>query len=90
MKKTAMSAGFSEKEVDTVYDHRMLTILRKASKYDRMMASKPKPNKPVVKSLSPGNANRQAVPKEQAKASQRLRKTGSLEDAASVFQTFLD
>lgn len=90
MKKTALSAGFTEDEINTVYDHRMLTLLRKASKYDRMMAAKPKPVNPVVKSMSPGNANRSAVPKERAKASQRLRKSGSLEDAAGVFQTLLD
>ena len=43
MRRTASAAGFSDLEVATVYDPRMLDILWKASKYDRMKAGSPKP-----------------------------------------------
>ena len=39
MRRTGIAAGFSEYEIATVYDPRMLNILLKASKYDRMMAN---------------------------------------------------
>ena len=42
MRRTASAAGFSDYEVATVYDPRMLDAsLWKASKYDRMTASGP-------------------------------------------------
>ena len=56
MRRTALSHGFSEQEVATVYDPRMLAILRKASKYDRMMAAaKPRAEVPGKgRTLTPG------------------------------------
>ena len=52
-----MSAGFSEQEVATVYDSRMLSVLRKASRYDRLMAAKPRAVVPGKgKTLTPGSA----------------------------------
>ena len=58
MRRTAFAAGFSEQEVATVYDPRMLGILRKASKYDRMMAAaKPRAEVPGKgRTLTPGAA----------------------------------
>ena len=41
MRRTAAMCGSSEYEVATVYDPRMLTVLRKASKYDRMTGKSP-------------------------------------------------
>ena len=38
MRQTAMNHGFSEDEIGTTYDERMLTVLHKAAKYDHMMA----------------------------------------------------
>ena len=43
MRKTAMNHGFSEDEIGTTYDERMLSILHKAAKYDKMVANKPLP-----------------------------------------------
>ncbi len=40
MRNTALNAGFSEEEVSTVYDSRMLNILLKASRYDRIKSGK--------------------------------------------------
>lgn len=43
MRRTALNAGFSPQEIATLYDARMVTVLDKAAKWDRMNAAKPKP-----------------------------------------------
>ena len=94
MRRTAFAAGFSEQEVATVYDPRMLGILRKASKYDRMMAAaKPRAEVPGKgRTLTPGaatplsgNGQRRGLDE----ASRRLASSGKLDDAAEVFRRIL-
>ena len=93
MRRTALSHGFSEQEVATVYDPRMLAILRKASKYDRMMAAaKPRAEVPGKgRTLTPGsatplgNAGRRGLDE----ASRRLASSGKMDDAAEVFRRIL-
>jgi len=88
MRKSAMEAGFSEEEVAQVYDSRMLTILLKASKYDRIMAARPK----AVKNGQPGKApgaGKRTAPKGIDRAQAKLNRTGSVDDAAAVFQRIL-
>ena len=94
MRRTAFSHGFSEQEVATVYDPRMLGILRKASKYDRMMAAaKPRAEVPGKgRTLTPGaatplsgNAPRRGLDD----AQRRLASSGKLDDAADVFRRIL-
>jgi hypothetical protein len=92
MRRTAMSAGFSEQEVATVYDSRMLSVLRKASKYDRLMAAKPKAVIPgkgrtVTPGSAPqiGNAGRRTIDEAQG----RLARSGRLDDAAGVFEKLI-
>ena len=94
MRRTAFAAGFSEQEVATVYDPRMLAILRKASKYDRMMAAaKPRAEVPGKgRTLTPGaatplsgNGQRRGLDE----ASRRLASSGKLDDAAEVFRRIL-
>jgi hypothetical protein len=93
MRKTAFSAGFSEQEVATVYDPRMLSILRKASKYDRMMAAaKPQAVVPGKgRTLTPGSATPlgNAPRKGLDEASRRLANSGRLDDAVDVFRRML-
>ncbi|HJY92496.1 MAG TPA: hypothetical protein VJ255_19580, partial [Candidatus Acidoferrum sp.] len=90
MRRTAAAAGFSDYEVATVYDPRMLDILWKASKYDRMTAAAPRA---VVtgkgRTLAPGaatplsgNARRSGFDD----AQRRLAKSGKIDDAAAVFR----
>lgn len=92
MTKTALSAGFSQKEVVQVLDSRMLHVLLKASKYDRMMAARPKPTN-VRQQQKPGNpgaqGNRRPAPKGNDRAMKTLQRTGSVEAAASVFEGIL-
>jgi len=93
MRRTGLSAGFSEEELSQVYDSRMLKVLLKASKYDRMMAAKPKPvvQAPAAKPIPPGtgSAKQRTVQKGVTTAMKRLNRTGSIEDAAVVFDQII-
>lgn len=93
MRRTALQQGFTEEEVSQVYDSRMLQVLLKASKYDRMMASRPKPvirtkgKRPVP---TGGGAARSRVPQKGINAAmKRLNQTGHIEDAAVVFDQLI-
>jgi hypothetical protein len=93
MRRTALASGFNDYEVATVYDPRMLDVLWKASKYDRMMANKPKAIIPGKgRTLTPGaatplggNARRKGFDD----AQRQLASSGKLEDAAEVFRRML-
>jgi hypothetical protein len=93
MRRTAAAAGFSEYEVATVYDPRMLTVLLKASRYDRMMAAKPRA---VIagkgRTLTPGAAtplNGNGQRRGLDEALRRQASSGSLDDTAAVFRRIL-
>jgi hypothetical protein len=93
MRRTASAAGFSEYEVATVYDPRMLTVLLKASKYDRMMAAKPRA---VIagkgRTLTPGAATPFNGNGRRSGLDEALRRqagSGSLDDTAQVFRRLL-
>ena len=92
MRRTALNTGFPEAEVASVYDSRMLTILLKASKYDRMMAARPKAVRRGEKTTRKGagrNRNRTA-PKRIANAQDKLKSSGSIDDAANVMAELLN
>jgi hypothetical protein len=93
MRKTGLSSGFTEEELSQVYDSRMLQVLLKASKYDRMMAAKPKPiiRQPQGKPVSPGagSARQRTAQKGVTSAMKRLNRTGSIDDAAVVMDQIL-
>jgi hypothetical protein len=91
MRKTGLSSGFTEEELSQVYDSRMLSVLLKASKYDRMMANKPKPVVRIEKPIPPGagSAKRRTAQKGVTSAMNRLNRTGSVEDAAVVFDQII-
>lgn len=92
MRLTAAAAGFNDYEIATVYDPRMLTILLKASKWDRSQLYKLKPTAPDKgKALAPGaatplgNARRSGFDD----AQRRLAQSGRLTDAVEVFRRML-
>ena len=92
MRKTGLAAGFAEEELSQVYDSRMLTVLLKASKYDRMMAAKPKPViRPQGKPISPGagSAKQRTAQSGVTSAMKRLNRSGNIEDAAVVFDQII-
>jgi hypothetical protein len=93
MRRTALTQGFSEEEISQVYDSRMLQVLLKASKYDRIMASRPKPvqqgngTRPVP--TQGGPTRKKVISRSFQTASKQLAKSGSIEDAAVVFDQII-
>jgi len=87
MRQTAMEAGFSEDEIGSTYDERMLTILNMASKYRNMMRNKPIPVQPERgAALQPGSAPRigNGAQRTMNDAQRRLAASGRVDDAAAV------
>lgn len=92
MVETAERAGFSREEAISTKDSRMVSLLYKAMKYDKIQANKPKPvrrGKASTTPSKPGAGSTRTAPKAQGKAQSRLRQTGSVEDAANVFKQIL-
>jgi hypothetical protein len=89
--ESAKSAGFSDEDLKSVYDHRLVLLLRKAALYDQM-ASKAKGIKPVhngPRTAKPGAAGRVSTTSESVRAKQRLAKTGRIDDAVSAIELLL-
>lgn len=84
--------GFTDQELGNTYDPRAVIALHKARLYDELKAAKPVPAvRKAPAPLAAGNAQsvtRQAT-SDETKAKQRLAKTGSIRDAAAVFEKFL-
>ncbi len=90
--ESAKSVGFSEDDLKSVYDHRLVLLLRKAAMYDQLV-SKRQDIKPVVnngpRTAKPGAAGRVSTTTETTRAKQRLAKTGRVDDAASAIELLL-
>ena len=92
MRRTAMAHGFSEDEIGTTYDERMLSILHKAAKYDNIIAQRPVPVQPERNgALQPGTAPRigDSRARTMNDAQKRLASSGKVDDAALVMAQFL-
>ena len=90
MRRTAMALGFSEEEVGEVLDSRMLIVLHKASKYDRMMAAKPRAKSRGKTPVKPGAGSSKRTARRGITESQkRLAKSGGIDDATEVFGQIL-
>lgn len=91
MRRTALQEGFSEDEINQVFDSRMLMVLLKASKYDRMVAARPKPIARQVagKAVRPGSGNKRTGRKDLTTAMKTLARTGNVHDAAPVFDEII-
>lgn len=92
MRSYGKSRGFNEGELATVFDPRMLAVLRDATLYRQSVSNRPKPVTPGGgKTLRPGaatpigNAGRRSIDDAQS----RLAKTGRLEDAAALMQRLI-
>jgi hypothetical protein len=90
--ESAKAVGFSDEDLKSVYDHRLVLLLRKAAMYDQMV-SKRQGIKPVVNNgprpAKPGAAGRVSTTTESTRAKQRLAKTGRVDDAASAIELLL-
>ena len=87
-----LSNGFTEQEMSAVYDSRHVLMLNKAMKYDQIMKSKAGTVKKVSKApktVSKGKkiSNSQAAIQQKQRA--RLKSSGSVEDAVSVFKNLI-
>jgi hypothetical protein len=88
------SGGYTEAELDGVYDHRVMVLLRKAYLYDKGQKAKPAVQAKIaaVKAATPGPAasSRKPPVTERTQAKQRLAKTGSIRHAAELFEQMDD
>jgi hypothetical protein len=95
MRKAGMEVyGFNEQEIGTVFDPRMLHVLRDASEYRRMMANKPRPvMHDKGRTLAPGSArpiNGSAARRSIDDALKNQARTGgSIDATAAVFERLL-
>lgn len=89
----AKQVGFSDNELAAVYDSRAVLTLYKAMQYDKLVASKPAITKKVneaPKAIKSGVSKpRDSNAEEIRKLKARAKATGSVRDAASVFERFL-
>ena len=84
------SIGFSDQELAQVYDHRHVMVLQKAMAYDRIQKAKAGVTKKVAKAPKMAKqGNKVAKTDVYTKQKKRLKSSGSIEDATSVFTNFI-
>ena len=80
--------GYTESEMNDVYDPRFVKALHKARLYDELIAKKPQVTKRVAeapKAIKPGPGNQANPGKSRLQeADAKLRKSGRLDDAANA------
>jgi hypothetical protein len=85
--------GFSERELNSITDSRALLALHKAWKYDQMMSKRPEFQakiKKAPKMVTPGSTGSvSSRSSDLNNAKKRLAQTGSVRDAASLFEKFI-
>ena len=90
MKTTLNSYGFNDQEIAQVYDHRIVMLVNDAMKFRNMQKAKPNIAKKISK---PGKVFSSGVKQSKADINlkarkeklSRLKKTGSVKDATSIF-----
>lgn len=89
----AKSIGWTDQELGSVYDSRAVLSLYEGMQYRKLMQNKPNVTKKVAeapKMVKPGTTKSQASEREQVKRQKaRLRESGRVQDAASIFERFL-
>ena len=94
MKHYLSGVGFNAQEIDTVYDHRQVLLIRDALAYDKIRKANPRVKKQVVNAprvIKSGSAKSKSDVSSKLKADKlnRLKKTGATRDAASIFKDYL-
>lgn len=84
MSATAQKAGFAEEEILGIRDSRMVTVLLKAAKWDKLQGERPKPVRRGAQPVKQGAGSTRTAPKVNT-AARQLEKTGSVSDAANFF-----
>ncbi len=84
-----LKTGFSQAELDAAYDARAVATMRKAALYDQTKARR-KGLKPVTRTgMKAGSKSGDPRTISNSKAQKRLKKSGSIDDAASVFYNMI-
>ena len=84
-----LRTGFTQSELDSTFDARAASTMRKAALYDQITAKR-KGLKPSVKtSMKGGPTSGDPRTVRSGKASAKLKKSGSIDDAASVFYNMI-
>jgi len=81
--------GFSDDEINQAYDARLVAIAADGMRFRELLKSKPRENAPLEKALRPAAPPSKPMTQQtrnQLDARKRLAKTGSLRDAAAVFE----
>jgi hypothetical protein len=93
IREYAKSIGWTDQELGSVYDSRAVLSLYEGMQYRKLMQNKPAVTKKVneaPKMVKPGTSKAQTSEREQIKKQKaRLRETGSVKDAANLFERFL-
>lgn len=87
LREYGKQVGYSEEELNAAIDPRAILILEKARRWDALQANRPQPQKAVApKPLRPGTpASSPRKQTEVMKVKQRLKSSGSVDDAAAIF-----
>ena len=94
IRRTALSEGFTHHEVETIADPRLVKVLWKASQYDALKAGQKSAVEAVRKAppvIRPGasQGQKQIVATKYKDARAQLKKSGSMADAAKLFERFV-
>ena len=84
--------GFSDDEINQAYDARLVAIAADGMRYRELLKSKPRENAPLEKALRPAAPPSKPMTQQtrnQLDARKRLAKSGSLRDAAAVFESLI-
>lgn len=86
-----LSIGFSEQDLNNVYDHRAVVALYKAWRFDQLLQRKAAAQAKIGAAavLKPGTGNSPRKVTDVTKVKQRLAQTGRVEDAAAFFERTL-
>lgn len=91
LREYGLKQGFSDEQLAGMIDHRLVLMMRKAKRYDDMVTTKPRRGQrkgPKVAKAGAGT-NSPTTAKRVSQQKKRLQKTGSLHDAASLFERIL-
>ena len=84
------SIGFTDDELAQVYDHRHVMVMQKAMEYDKLQKANPSVAKKLAKAPKMAKkGNKVANVDVYTKQKKRLKSSGSIEDATSVFTNFI-
>jgi hypothetical protein len=95
IREYGLKNGWTNEELDGATDHRAILALEKAMKFDRLVEKRAKatpatPKGPQPKPLRPGTSNKPSpANRGRSEAFKRLSKSGSVKDAARVFETLI-